>query len=117
MIILSESRLRSEIIKFIQGSVDEDLRVFYGKFGTISFSLEEFEQLSDGDKKFIRADLIGIVETSFDGELMTAIKFYQIMHCMSFHGVTNHNPPRFKFKEMSPQASEMFLQSEGIIDE
>lgn len=115
--MISESRLRNDILNFIQNSIDEDLRVLYGKFGTINFSLEEFEQLSDGDKKFIRSDLTNIVESSFDRELITAIKFYQIMHCVSYHGVTNHTPPRFKFKEMSGIAAEMFLKSEGIVDE
>jgi hypothetical protein len=116
MKILSEQKLRDEIEEFIDNAIDEDLIIFYNRFG-MSFSEEEFYELSDEDKEFIRDDLLGILDVSFETEMITVIKFYQIMHCLSYHGVTNHNPPRFKFEELSPAACQVFLISEGIINE
>jgi hypothetical protein len=117
MILLTETQLRCLIFKFIDNAVDEDLRIFYSKFSPIEFDVDEFEQLNDGDKNFIRKDLKNIIDKSFYTEMVDVIKFYQILGGLSYHGVSNHVPPRFKFKELSSDACEIFLKSEGIINE
>jgi hypothetical protein len=116
MRVISEKRIKEEIADFIENAIDNDLAIFYGRFA-IDFTEEEFNDLEDEDKEFVRLDLQNIIDESFDSEMTVAIKFYQIMNCLSYCGVTNHRPPRFKFEEMSTEACHLFLISEGIIDE
>ena len=68
--------MHTEILAFIDNAIDEDLVMFYNRFG-INFTEKEFRALDDMDKEFLRDDLVNIIEESFEREMITAIKFYQ----------------------------------------
>lgn len=114
--IVSENKIYKELTDFISDAIDEDLVMFYEKFVS-ELTEEDRVNFDDDGREFIRDELQEIIDESFERELVMAIKFYQILYCYSFHGITNHNPPRFKFEKLEGKACEMFLISEGIINE